>query len=343
MTGTITEHSFGTYSSKPVIEYTITNAHGMQVSVMNVGATITKIVTADRNGEPGNVILGFDTLDEYLQYARYYMGCIVGRYCNRIGNATFSLNGKTYLLSQNEGSNSLHGGFKGFDKVWWNIEKGKDEKSLKLSYLSEDGEEGYPGNLQVEVIYELADDNSLTIVYTATTDQSTPVNLTSHCYFNLSAGKEKTVLNHELAIYADHYTVLNDHAIPTGKLVPVKDTAMDFCSSKKIGRDIETLKNGYDLNWVLNKQQQADAILYDPLSGRCMEVETTEPGLQFFSANFAAQEIVNTNETFLPRYAAACLEAQHFPDSPNQPSFPNTILHPGEEYKQTTRYRFSVR
>jgi len=344
MSRSITEKAFGVFENKPVTEYTVTNENGMQVSVINYGATITKIITADRNGTPGNVILGFDSLDGYFQNSAQYMGCIVGRYCNRIAHARFSLDGKEYSLAKNDKENSLHGGIKGFDKAWWHIEKNEADCSLKLNYLSRDAEEGFPGNLNIEVIYRLYPDNALLIDYTASTDKATPVNLTSHCYFNLSAGRSKTVLDHELLLFADEYTPANEAAIPTGRLETVQNSPYDFTSAKKIGKDISSLPNGYDINLVLNGEAGKAAILYEPGSGRCMEMFTTEPGLQFYSGNFLHVAITDPadGENYT-RHAAVCLEAQHFPNSPNEPAFPTTILRPGSTYRQTTVYKFSVK
>lgn len=327
----ITEKYFGNYEGHPVTEYTLSNANGMQVSIINYGATITKILVPDRNGIPANVILGFDTMDGYLENADQYIGCIVGRYCNRIAGAGFFLNGKQYKLAANNKSNSLHGGVKGFDKAWWDIEV-LDDHSLRASYLSKNGEEGFPGNLQVEVVYTLTLANEIVINYKATTDQATPVNLTSHCYFNLSGGVSGSILDHELKLYAGYFTNVNNDGIPTGELLSVSNDRLDFREPKKIGRDIDNFPGGYDINFVLNGPGGKAAELYDPATGRYMEMFTTEPGVQFYSGNFLST-----------KHAALCLEAQHFPNSPNEPSFPGTILQPGETYRQTTFYRFSSR
>ncbi len=339
----ITEQPFGSIGNIGVTEYSITNVNGMQVSVINYGATITKIITADKNGVFGNVILGFDSPDGYIENGNQYIGCIVGRFCNRIANGKFSLDGKEYLLAKNNKANSLHGGVKGFDKVYWNAVK-TDQQTVKFTYLSKDGEEGYPGNLHVEVTYTVSDDNELKIDYKATTDKATPVNLTSHCYFNLCGGNIKTILDHELKIYADLYTTVNDEAIPTGELASVENDRLDFRVAKKVGRDIDNFPGGYDINFVLNGPSGKAAELSDPSSGRYMEMFTTEPGLQFYSGNFLQAAVTGSNEEakYL-QHAALCLEAQHFPDSPNKPSFPNTILRQGETYRQTTVYKFSVK
>jgi len=342
----ITERSFGTFEQKPVTEYTITNAHGMQVGVINYGGAITKLMVPDKNGMPGDVVTGFESLDGFLQKGVPYFGALIGRYGNRIANAKFTLDGKTYALAPNNNGNTLHGGNKGYDKVYWNIAKTGDS-SLTLSYDSKDGEEGYPGNLKVQVVYTLTSENGLKIEYTATTDKATPINLTNHCYFNLSAGKDSTILNHELMLNADKYTPVNDALIPTGKIDPVKGGPMDFTTAKAIGKDIASVKGGYDHNWVLNRSGtglEKVATLSDPASGRVMEVYTTEPGIQFYSGNFLDGTLTNTkNGQKYVKHAALCLETQHFPDSPNQPSFPTTILKPGETYKQTTIYKFTTK
>jgi aldose 1-epimerase len=346
MKASITEKPFGNYYNAPVTEYTLTNSSGMQASILNYGGTITKLIVPDRNGKLGDVVLGFESFSGYMQKKDPYMGALVGRYANRIGNAKFTMDGKTYKLAPNNFGNSLHGGNVGFDKVIWNIEKIGDS-SLKLSYQSKDGEEGYPGNLNVQVIYTLEADNALRIDYTATTDQATPVNLTNHSYFNLSAGKDSTVLDHVLKLDADKYTPVNDQLIPTGQIANVKGTPLDFTTPKAIGKDIGSVKGGFDHNWILNKKGndiQEAATVYDPGSGRYMEVLTTQPGIQFYSGNFLNGDLQVTKEgqIYIP-HSGLCLETQHYPDSPNEPSFPSTILKPGETYRQITVYKFSVK
>lgn len=347
MKASIAEKPFGSFEDKPVTEYTLTNTNGMQVSIINYGGTVTRIITPDKNAVMGDVVLGFDSLSGYLQNGNPYFGALIGRYGNRIANAKFTLDGKEYMLAANDHGNSLHGGNKGFDKVYWDIEKLPGDSSLKLSYLSKDGEEGYPGNLIIEVIYSLSSDNSLTIDYSATTDKATPVNLTNHCYFNLSAGKDSTILDHELMMNADKYTPVDAKLIPTGEISNVKGTPMDFTSSKKIGRDIDSVKGGYDHNWVLNKKGdglEKAATVYESNSGRYMEVFTTQPGLQFYTGNFLSGSLTDTKHgQKYVQHGALCLETQHYPDSPNEPSFPGTILKPGEKYNQTTVYKFSVK
>jgi len=343
----ITEKPFGNFDGQAVTEYTLTNASGMQVSILNYGGTVTKIITKDKDGKDGDVILGYDSLAGYLQKGNPYFGCLVGRYGNRIAKGHFTLDGTTYTLAQNNNGQSLHGGLKGFDKVMWTATKPAGDSSLKLTYLSKDGEEGYPGNLSVEVVYTLTADNGLKIDYSATTDKATPVNLTNHCYFNLSAGKDSTILDHELMLKADKYTEVDTVLIPTGKLPDVKGTPMDFTAAKKIGKDIAAVKGGYDHNWVINRTGnglESVATLYHPASGRFMEVFTTEPGIQFYSGNFLDGTLTNTRggQKYVV-HAGLCLETQHFPDGPNQPTFPNTILKPGEKYTHTSVYKFSVK
>jgi len=346
MKASITERPFGNYYNVPVTEYTLANSSGMQVSILNYGGIVTKIMVPDKKGKMGDVVLGFENFSGYTQKNEPYMGALVGRYANRIGNAKFVLDGKTYKLAPNNFGNSLHGGNVGFDKVTWNVEKMGDS-SLKLTYQSKDGEEGYPGNLNAEVVYTLSTDNSLKIDYTATTDKPTPVNLTNHSYFNLSAGKDSTVLAHVLQLNADKYTPVNDQLIPTGQIADVKGTPLDFTTAKAIGKDIGNVKGGFDHNWILNRKGNAlqeAATLYDPGSGRYMEVWTTQPGIQFYSGNFLNGNLqAAKGRRIYGAHAGLCLETQHYPDSPNEPSFPSTILKPGETYRETTIYRFSVK
>lgn len=343
----ITEEPFGSHEGENITKYVLTNPGGMQVGILNYGGTITDIITTDKAGNNGNVVLGFDSLSGYLQKGNPYFGSLVGRYGNRIANGKFTLDGKQYTLAGNNGGNSLHGGNKGYDKVVWKAEKLPGDSSLQLTYLSKDGEEGYPGNLNIKVVYTLGTDNGLKIDYTATTDKATPVNLTNHAYYNLSAGKDSTILGHNLMINADKFTEVNANLIPTGKLPEVKGGPMDFTSSKMIGKEIQQVKGGYDHNWILNKKGndlEKAAELYDPTSGRLMEVWTTEPGVQFYSGNFLNGTLTNTRGgASYVKHAGLCLETQHYPDSPNQPAFPTTILKPGETYRQTTVYKFSTR
>jgi aldose 1-epimerase len=342
----ITERPFGNTDGQAITEYTLTNANGMQLSIINYGGTITRLTVPDKNGKMGDVVLGYDSLSGYTQRGNPYFGALIGRYGNRIGKAQFTLDGQTYNLDKNDGPNSLHGGNKGYDKVVWTAEK-QGDNSLKLTYHSKDGEGGYPGNLDVTVVYTLQTDNSVKIDYTAKTDKATPVNLTNHAYYNLSAGTDSTILNQELQIKADKYTPVDAGLIPTGEIADVKATPFDFTSSKQIGRDIGQVKGGYDHNWVLNKKGNAlekIVTLYHPASGRVMEVYTTEPGVQFYTGNFLNGRLANTKGGVkYGQHAALCLETQHFPDSPNKPNFPSTILKPGETYKTTTVYKFSTK
>jgi len=353
----VAEDGYGEVDGDKITQYTLTNPNGMSVKILNYGGTVTDIMAPDKSGTMGNVVLGYDSLAGFLQTGNPYFGCLVGRYANRIANAKFTLDGKEYKLAPNNDGNSLHGGLKGFDKrVWKASDINTDSiSSIKFTYDSKDGEEGYPGNLHSEVVYTLTKANELTIEYKATTDKATPVNLTNHCYFNLSAGADSTILDHELMLKADKYTPVNDKLIPTGKIqsvtaadglgAPVPE--MNFQSPKKIGRDITKVSGGYDHNWVLNRSGnglEMAGSLYHAGSGRYMEVFTTEPGIQFYSGNFLDGTLKNTRGGVkYIKHAGLCLETQHFPDSPNQPGFPNTILKPGETYTQTTVYKFSTK
>ena len=340
----------GKVGDKEVHRYTLTNKNGMSVRIMNYGGYVTNIMVPDKNGEMGDVVLGFDSLPGYLQPGNPFMGCLVGRYANRIANGKFTLNGKEYTLAKNNNGNSLHGGLKGFDKAVWDATPVGDS-GLKLSYTSKDMEEGYPGTLKTEVTYTLTDDNALKIEYKASTDQPTPVNLTNHTYFNLSAGKDSTILDHEIMLNADKYTAVNDKLIPTGKNPAVANTAMDFTSPHKIGERIAKVPGakepgGYDHNWVLRKDCGALALIgtaYHTASGRLMEIYTTQPGVQFYTGNFLTGSLKGKNGHTYVKNAGFCLETQHFPDSPNQPAFPSTILKPGETYEQTTIYKFATK
>jgi aldose 1-epimerase len=338
---------FGTIDGTDINRFTLKNQKGTTVKLMNYGATVTNILVADKSGSAGDIVLGFDNLDGYLQKENPYMGVIAGRYANRIANGKFSLDGKEYTLAKNNNGHSLHGGLKAFDKVIWNAEPLPGDTSIRFTYLSKDGEEGYPGNLSVEVKYTLTEDNALKIEYKATTDKPTIVNLTNHTYWNLSAGKDSTILSHEVMLDADRYTVVDATLIPTGELPPVKGTPMDFNVPTKIGTDIQKVAGGYDHNYVLNhKEGSLDLIgsVYDPTSGRYMEVFTTQPGIQFYTGNFLNGSLKNTkNGISYVKHAGLCLETQHFPDSPNQPSFPSTTLRPGETYNQTTIYKFGTK
>lgn len=338
--------TLGQIENNDVTQYTLTNPAGMIVKVINYGGIVTNLMVPDKNGNMGDVVLGYDSISGYRQEGNPYFGCLVGRYANRIANAKFTLNGQNYTLVANNNGNTLHGGTKGFDKVIWNATP-QGNNSVKLTYDSKDGEEGYPGNLHAEVVYTLTDNNELKIDYTATTDKPTPVNMTNHTYFNLSSGKSATILDHEITLNADKYTIVNKNLIPTGKHPDVKGTPMDFTSPKKMGKEMAAVDGGYDHNYVLNKSANGLSIaasVYDSVSGRMMEMSTTEPGVQFYTGNFLDGTLKNTkNSMTYGKHAGFCLEAQHFPDSPNQPSFPTTILKPGDTYRQTTLYKFSTR
>ena len=318
--------------------YTLTNSLGFEVSITNYGGAITSLKTPDRDGNFGDIVLGFETLEEYVRNPRYF-GALIGRHANRIARGRFSLDGVEYQLPCNNGVNHLHGGFKGFDKRDWTIRE--DENSLHLTYFSKDGEEGYPGNLNAFVDYTLLD-NELHVDYRATTDRDTIVNLTNHSYFNLRG--VGTILDHELTMNADYFTPVSKDLIPTGEIKSVEGTPMDFRNSKAIVTDLDAAR-GYDHNFVLNNydgSMKSALRLYDPSTGRILEVLTTQPGMQFYSGNFLDGSLVGKNSFVYEKYTGLCLEPQHFPDAPNHSNFPSTVLRPGEEYKQSTIYRFSA-
>ena len=317
--------------------YTLTNSHGFEVSITNYGGAITSLKTPDRRGDFGEIVLSYETLDDYVRNPRY-MGALIGRHANRIARGRFSLNGVEYQLPCNNGVNHLHGGFHGFDKRVWDARK--DGKVLHLSYLSKDGEEGYPGNLTAAVDYTLLD-HELRVDYRATTDSDTIVNLTNHSYFNLRGAG--TILDHELTLNADAFTPVSEDLIPTGEIKSVEDTPMDFRKGKAIGAEIDSVAGGYDHNFVLNNWDgslRLAARLYEPVSGRALEILTTEPGMQFYSGNFLDGSLIGKNGVAYEKYTGLCLEPQHFPDTPNHPNFPSTVLRPGEEYRRQTIYRF---
>jgi aldose 1-epimerase len=324
--------------------YTLTNANGLVAKVTTYGAIITELHVPDRQGELGDIVLGFDNLEQYLK-GHPYFGATVGRFANRIANARFTLDGKTYTLAAKNGPNHLHGGLKGFDKVLWHAEP-QAGAVVKFTYTSPDGEEGYPGTLAVAVTMALTDANELRLDYTATTDKPTPVNLTNHSYFNLAG--EGNVLNHELMLAADYYTPSDSGLIPTGEIKPVKGTPMDFTTPQPIGAcfsQLHTNPIGYDDNYVLNgggKGLALAARAHDPKSGRIMEVHTTQPGVQFYTANFLNGSLTGKRGIVYRQHCAFCLETQHFPDSVNQPTFPSVILRPGHTYRQTTVHKFST-
>jgi len=350
----IKSSEFGqTADGTQVDKYVLSNEIGMQASIITYGAIIQSLLVPDRNGKIEDVTLGYDKLEDYIKDSPYF-GAIVGRYGNRIAKGKFSLDGEEYTLAINNGENHLHGGLKGFDKVIWKAEPLKKEGAvgLKLNYLSPDGDEGYPGNLDVTVTYWLNNKNEIEIEYLATTDKPTPCNLTHHSYFNLTGGVKTDILNHELWINADKMTPVDEGLIPTGIFAEVAGTPFDFTKPTKIGARIEqenlqlTNGGGYDHNWCLNDVDgslKRQASLYDETSGRYMEIFTQEPGLQFYSGNFLDGSNVGKGGKVYAYRNGLCLETQHFPDSPNQTTFPNTILQPGERYETKTVYKFSTK
>lgn len=342
----ITKNSFGTTPDGVEVHlHTLTNDRGFEVSIITYGGAITSLKTPDRNGNFAGIVLGYETLEAYTSNPRYF-GALIGRHANRIGYGKFSLGGVNYQLPQNNGANHLHGGFNGFDKRIWNAKD--DGEILRLSYFSKDGEESYPGNLSASVDFRLHD-NELRVDYHATTDRDTLVNLTNHSYFNLKGAG--TILDHELTMNADSFTPVSKDLIPNGEIRSVAETPMDFRNGKSIGSEIANgydqlgFTGGYDHNFVLNDYDgslQPALRLSEPSSGRVMEVLTTQPGMQFYSGNFLDGTLTGRSGVIYVRYAGLCLEPQHFPDAPNHPNFPSTVLRPGEEYKQTTVYRFSA-
>jgi aldose 1-epimerase len=343
----MTSEHFGTMPEGCEIRLcTLTNNQGMEAGIINFGGIIAKLKVPDRHGKLEDVVVGHDTLQGYLDRSRFF-GALIGRYANRIARGRFVLNGAEYSLGINNGVNHLHGGFKGFDKVVWRPEQ--IDQGLRLTYLSQDGEEDYPGNLRAQVTYSLTEANELRLEYEAETDRDTIVNLTNHSYLNLAG--EGTILDHELTIEADAFTPVDKTLIPTGEIRGVKATPMDFTSPIAIGARIndndEQLEfaGGYDHNFVLRTAGaglQKAANLYDPKSGRVLEIFTTQPGLQFYSGNFLDGSIVGKAGHAYVKYSGCCLETQHFPDSPNHPQFPSTVLRPGEMYRHTTVFTFSA-
>jgi len=352
--GSTTKKSFGkTPHGQPVDLYVLTNKNGSEVSITNYGGTVVSLKVPDRSGKIADVVLGYDNVEGYAE-GKSYFGAIVGRYGNRIGHAQFVLDGKTYTLAKNNGENSLHGGVNGFNKAVWTAKtlSSKDGQSLELSYLSKDGEEGFPGNLKVTVIYTLTDDNALRIEYSATTDKKTVVNLTNHSYFNLAGQGSGDILGHLLTIEADKFTPVDSGLIPTGELRDVVGTPFDFRKPTAIGarinQDDQQLKlgGGYDHNLVLRRPagsgESLAARVVEATTGRVMEVWTTEPGVQFYTGNFLDGKSAGKGGATYPKRSAFCLETQHFPDSPNQPKFPSVVLNPGQRYHTVTTYKFSV-
>ena len=342
---------FGAVEGKPVKLYTLTNASGAQAAITDYGGIVVSLLVPDREGRLGDVVLGYDALDAYVADTPYF-GALIGRYGNRIANGSFTLNGETFTLAKNNGPNALHGGVKGFDKVVWEAAPTAAGDGLALDYVSADGEEGYPGKLSVKVVYTWTDDNELRIAYEAVTDKPTVVNLTNHSYFNLKDAGASSALGHDVVINADRYTPIDETLIPTGELAAVEGTPFDFRQAAAIGaridEDHEQLRfgGGYDHNYALNRGGEGLELavtVYEPESGRVMEVLTEEPGVQFYSGNFLDGHHVGKGGVAYERRSGFCFETQHFPDSPNQPEFPSTVLNPGETYGTTTVYRFSTR
>lgn len=343
------QEMFGlTRDGSTIDRYTLVNANGLSAAIITYGGTLTSLRVPDRSGVLSDVVLGFDTLAPYLDEHPYF-GSLIGRYGNRIAGGRFELNGATCTLACNDGPNHLHGGPGGFHRRIWKAKPSTDRQSLELSYLSRDGEEGYPGNLAVTVVYTLTNQDELRIDYTATTDQETVINLTNHAYFNLAGAGD--ILSHELELAASHFLPIDRTLIPLGELRPVRNTPLDFTTATAIGARIaaadEQIRHaqGYDHTWVLDKPAGTlgfAARLYDPGSGRVMEVHTTEPGIQFYAGNLLDGSLIGKADQRYAKHGGLCLEAQHYPDSPNQPQFPSTVLRPGATYRQTTSYRFSV-
>jgi aldose 1-epimerase len=356
MRGTIRKESFGkTAGGQQVDLYTLSNNKGMEAAITNFGATVVALKVPDRAGKAADVVLGFDTLEGYEKGSAYF-GATIGRYGNRIGGGKFSIEGKTYTLPKNNGNNTLHGGIVGFDKKVWKVREiaSKDSESLEMSYLSADGEEGFPGNLSVKVVFTLPmDRNELKIDYQASTDKDTVLNLTNHSYFNLAGEGNGDILDHVLTLHAKQFTPVDQTLIPTGELRDVAGTPLDFTNATAIGKRINDsyeqliFGKGYDHNWVLAsggaKGLTPAAEAYDPKSGRRLEALTTEPGVQFYSGNFLDGSAKGKGNKAYGQRAAFCLETQHFPDSPNHPNFPSTLLKPNSVFHSQTVFRFSAK
>jgi aldose 1-epimerase len=330
---------------KTVRLFTLTNSQGMVAKITTYGAILTEIRVPGRAGQVRNVALGFDNLEQYLK-GHPAFGATIGRFANRIGKARFTIDGKEYQVAANNGQNHIHGGRVGFDKAVWEARVLEDAGAVEFSHLSPDGDEGYPGNLKVQVTFTLTEENELRLDYTATTDKPTPVNLTNHCYFNLAG--EGDVLGHELTVFTDQYTVADKELIPTGEIASVKGTPLDFTTPHRIGERIDQLKpqpNGYDHNYVLNNQGKLilAARAWEPKSGRQMDVMTTEPGVQLYTGNWLDGSLRGVDGVTYPQHGGFCLETQHYPDSINKPNFPSPLLRPGQTRRSTTVFRFSVR
>ena len=343
----IEKSEFGKLSDgNAVTQYTLTNKNGMVAKVIDYGAILTELDVPDRTGKKADVVLGFKDINDYVNRSPFF-GATAGRYANRIAKGKFTLDGKEYTLFVNNGPNSLHGGKKGFDKQMWKAEPSETTEgpSIKFTYVSADGEEGYPGALSTACTYTLGNDNSLKIQFVATTDKPTVLNLTNHSYFNLAGEGTGTILDHVLTINADRYCVVDDTLIPTGELRPVKGTPMDFTTPHALGERIAQVPGGYDHNYCLNSPGAKPAFAVranDPRSGRVLEVWTTQPGVQLYTGNFLDGSLKGPSGQTYPKNAGFCLETQHYPDTPNHPDFPTTTLRPGETYDQTTIWKFSA-
>lgn len=350
----IEKSKFGvTAQQDTVYKYALYNQNGMQIAILNYGGVIQSIKTPDKNGEMADIALGFNEIGKYQKYSPYF-GALIGRFGNRIAKGAFTLNDSTYHLNTNDGLNSLHGGDEGFDKKIWDTSPlvTDSTQGLKLHYHRPDGEEGYPGNLDITVTYTLNNDNELRIDYKATTDKPTILNPTNHTYFNLSGGKD-SINDYKLTLNADYFLPVDSTLIPTGEERKVAGTPLDFREPTKIGRHIndrtkqlQLANGGYDFCWVLNKPhtlKQRAVKVYDPKTGRTLKVFTTQPGIQFYSGNMLDGSLIGKNDTKYPKHSAIVLETQHFPDSPNQPKFPSTVLNPGETFHSSTIYKFGVK
>lgn len=336
-----------TADDQAIYSYKLTNDNGMSATLINYGATLVSLETKDRNGDKADIVLGYDNLSDYVEGTSFF-GATIGRFGNRIKDGKFTLNGKVYELAKNDGDNHLHGGEKGFDKRVWDAKViDSVELGVEFTYISEDGEEGYPGRLEVSVTYILSNENELRLEYKAKSSKATPINLTHHSYFNLDGPGRNTILNQKLQLKSDFYLPVDNELIPTGEILSVHATPFDFTKTKSIGKEIEQLDNGYDHNFILNQKDRGKlthmATAYSEKSGRVLEFYTTEPGVQFYSGNFLNPEIEGKYGVKYKKYGAFTLEAQHFPDSPNRNYFPSTILKPGEIYSKTTIYKFSTR
>jgi aldose 1-epimerase len=346
----IKKSDFGkTFDGQAVDLYTLTNNNGLSVQIMSYGATVVSLKVPDKNGNLGDVVLGLDTLKEYENESPYF-GAIIGRFANRIANGMFKIGDTQYCVPVNDGPNHLHGGFKGYDKRVWNADYAMtaDGPSVRFMLVDPDECEGYPGNVNVTVIYSLTGKNALKIQYYATTDEPTPINLTNHSYFNLKDGGKSDILGHVLKVYASHYTPVDDNQIPTGKIAPVAGTPIDFTTAKPIGRDIQAMGGdpiGYDHNFALDNQDGSfakAAEVYEPTTGRWMQVWTTMPGMQLYSGNFLDGTVKGKGGTVYQQHSAFALECQDYPDAINHKNFPSCVLTPGLVYRQITEYRFST-